>query len=235
VNVAGRENSACGDYEFLMSKACDGECTPNEVTELGEHLKICAQCRDMMDDYREIRTRMASYVISMSCPPPPQIAPKWRERAAGILSRLGVRRYVPTIVGVSVCILFFALGFLSGSNHMEVKFARIMPSIIVATPSLWMADRTPGSVSVTSIESEQPFTDGISRYRAAIADELRKDSVDWLKVRELVESMGELRTNLELLTIHMAYIDIRTGSLPSTVANHWESLGSKNERKALMR
>jgi hypothetical protein len=98
-----------------------------------------------------------------------------------------------------------------------------------------MADREPGSVSVTSIESEQPFTDGISRYRAAIADELRRESVDWLKVRELVESMGELRTNLELLTIHMAYIDIRMGSLPAAVARHWESLGSGNEGEVSLR
>jgi hypothetical protein len=44
-------------------------------------------------------------------------------------------------------------------------------------------------------------------------------------VRELVEAIGELRTDLELLTIHMAYLDINTGDSPYEVAEHWENLG----------
>jgi hypothetical protein len=228
-------SAACEDYELLISKACDGECAPDEMMVLGEHLRVCGHCREMMDEYREIKVKLSSYVISMSCPPPPLITPKWRSRASRMLSRLGVRRYVPAIAGLGACIFIFLLGHFAGSYQTQARLVRNLPSVVVATPSLWVADRASGSVQMASVESEQPFTDGISRYRAAIADELRKEGVDWLRVRELVESMGELRTNLELLTIHMAYIDIRTGSLPSAVASHWESLGSKNERKVVTR
>jgi hypothetical protein len=232
---ADEGSAACEDYELLISKACDGECAPDEMITLGGHLRVCGRCRETMDEYRQIKVKLAPYVISMSCPPPPPVTPKWRNRASVMLSRLGIRRYVPAIAGLSACIFFFLLGHFEGSYQTQTRLVRNLPSVVVATPSLWVADRASGSVRMASVESEQPFTDGISRYRAAIADELRKDSVDWLKVRELVESMGELRTNLELLTIHMAYIDIRTGSLPSAVASHWESLGSKNERKAVTR
>jgi anti-sigma factor RsiW len=235
MSTSDKRSAACEDYELLISKACDGECSPDEMTALGEHLKVCGSCREMMGEYREIKVRVASYVVSMSCPPPPLVTPKWRKIASRLSGRLGIRRFVPAMAGLSVCVLFFLLGHFSGSYQTQARLVRNLSPVVVATPSLWMADRAPGSPNMTSVDSEQPFTDGISRYRAAIADELRKDSVDWLRVRELVESMGELRTNLELLTIHMAYIDIRTGSLPSAVASHWESLGSKNERTVVKR
>jgi hypothetical protein len=96
---------------------------------------------------------------------------------------------------------------------------------------MWAAKYTAGSELNSSIAAEQPFTESISRYRASIGAELRQEDVDWLKVRELVEAMGELRTDLELLTIHMAYLDINTGDSPYEVAARWEDLGGKKALK----
>jgi hypothetical protein len=95
---------------------------------------------------------------------------------------------------------------------------------------MWTAKTQRAPYSAANMDSEQPFTDGIQKYRGAIADELRKSEIDWMKVRDLVEAMGELRTDLELLTIHMAFLDIRTGSSPYEVADHWERLGGGASR-----
>ena len=81
------------------------------------------------------------------------------------------------------------------------------------------------NVSAHEAETEKPFVERINKYRKSIGEQLRNEDVDWAEIRRLVEAMGELRTDLELLTLHMAYLEIRTGSPASQVAQHWESIG----------
>ena len=40
---------------------------------------------------------------------------------------------------------------------------------------------------------------------------LAEEQVDWARVRRLVEAIGDLRTDMELLTIHVAYIEREQG------------------------
>ncbi|MDR1885562.1 MAG: zf-HC2 domain-containing protein [Synergistaceae bacterium] len=223
----------CGDCELLISKSCDGECTSEEIVLLGSHLRECGDCRVKMDEYREISSRISSHILELSCPPPPELP----ARETGLLRRIAgggsLMRYAAVLGGVAAGFLFFFSGHFAGYYQAQSKVVRNLSPVAVTTPSLWAADRPSNPLLTANLESEQPFTDGIGRYRSAIAEELRRDNVDWMKVRELVESMGELRTDLELLTIHMAYIDIRSGSSPTSVANHWEAIGSMKERTVL--
>jgi hypothetical protein len=227
------DDAGCAEYDVLISKACDGECTPEEMTVLGEHMKDCEGCRATMREYREICGVMASRLVALSCPPPPVLPRK--PHGSSVLAGTRLSACAAILGGMAACLLFFAAGNVIGFRQAEDRIARNLSPTAVVTPSLWAVNRPAGAISLANAESEQPFTDGISQYRSAITEELRKDSVDWLKVRDLVESMGELRTDLELLTIHMAYLDIRTGSSPSSVANHWEAIGSMSERTAFKR
>lgn len=214
-----RRNITCMESELLISKACDSECTPEELAVLREHLRDCCVCRASMLEYQEISSMMTARLVTLSCPPPP-VAQQTKTLGLIVLSPR-VRRYV---AAVAACFLFYMVEHHTGQGYANRQMT--VTPVSVSTPSMWAASRGASSLSLANVESEQPFTDSIGRYRAAVGVELRKESVDWMKVRELVEAMGELRTDLELLTIHMAYLDIRTGSSPYEVAEHWENLGN---------
>lgn len=207
----------CGDFEILISKACDGECAEEELICLREHLRGCASCRALMKEYRDLSVLMAARSAALKCPELPAAA-KGKNRSV-------IYRYMKYAVQAAACIAFFIFGHYAGFYHAGSVIVKMSSPAAVTTPSMWAAQRPESLLFVSSGGAEQPFTDGIGRYRLAIGEEMRKDNVDWMKVRELVEAMGELRTDLELLTIHMAYLDIRTGSSPYEVAEHWESLG----------
>lgn len=222
--------AACAEIELLISKACDGECSRSELARLSAHLERCGDCRKTMEAYREIAVMLRAGTAAMPCPPAPSVGesrfgrrPITLERRISSWAKWG---------GVAACLLLFLAGHMVGF-HRAARREGVTPPlspVAVATPSMWMANREPGPATLANIESEQPFTDSIVRYRAAIGEELRRGEVDWMKVRSLVEAMGELRTDLELLTIHMAYLDIRTGSSPYEVAAHWEALAGGAER-----
>lgn len=214
----------CAECELLISKACDAECTPEEMEDLRGHLIACDHCRSVMCEYREINHMMTARLAILSCPPPPLTKPSRRGELSFLLS--GAYRYAGKVAALAACLLFFFLGQHLGFDRANRDMSATFTSAPVSTPSMWAASRPVSPRSLANVESEQPFTDSIGRYRAAVGAELRQDGVDWLRVRELVEAMGELRTDLELLTIHMAYLDIRTGSSPYEVAEHWERLGA---------
>jgi hypothetical protein len=228
INKRREPDSECPDFELLISKECDGECSPEELRMLARHLAECPECRRTRSVYGEIRALAGARFVKMTPPEPPRAERVARRRALrrgnlrGILARLG---------GIAACILFFAAGRYWGQGAPRSEIFENASNVAIATPSMWVEGRSSGEVRV-NVEAEQPFTDSISRYRSAIGEELRKDNVDWVMIRELVEAMGDLRTDLELLTIHMAFIDIRTGSSPVKVAEHWEKLG-KNDGKAV--
>lgn len=221
----------CEEYELLISKACDDECTEDELARLKAHLRGCERCRQLMRDYSDLSLLMTTRMAAMKCPQPPTGSRNNIIRmpdARKLLPGRRTRRYARQFMAVAACILFFVMGHYIGFKQAGVRIAETTSPIGVTTPSMWVAQREVTPALIANVESEQPFTDSIDRYRTAIGDELRNSDVNWMRVRELVEAMGELRTDLELLTIHMAYLDIRTGTSPYEVADHWETLGTQN-------
>jgi anti-sigma factor RsiW len=210
----------------LISKACDGECTPEELELMKEHLKGCPGCRKTLVEYREISMLMSARLTAVSCPPAPAVS-SHAPFALRFLSVPKAKVYALRAVTAAACVAFFFAGSLFGSSNARKEIAGNISPVAVATPSMWVAEKPDVTALSESLEAEQPFTDSINQYRLAVSEELRKSDVDWLRVRELVEAIGELRTDLELLTIHMAYLEIRTGNSPYEVAEHWENLGGK--------
>ena len=234
MTVAMKDPGNCYDYELLISKACDDECTPEETEVLKRHLEACGECRNALSEYRELRDMMTTHLVTLSCPP----APATKERKHPVLRLLTgrtARRYAGQAAAIAASILFFVLGHHMGFAQANRQIPEMLPSTAVATPSMWVANRPANPAALANVESEQPFTESIGRYRAAVGMELRQSKVDWLRVRELVEAMGELRTDLELLTLHMAFLDIRTGSSPSEVAEHWEGLGTSSAGRTVFK
>jgi hypothetical protein len=191
-----------------------------------EHLESCPECRRTLAEYREISMLMSARLTAISCPRAPSVS-----SSAPFVLKLAAspkaRRYAFRAAAAAACFLFFLTGHVAGSIGVKKEIAKNISPVAVATPSLWAARKLPGTAFAESLESEQPFTDSINQYRLAVGQELRKNDVDWLRVRELVEAIGELRTDLELLTVHMAYLEIRTGNSPYEVAEHWDNLASK--------
>lgn len=215
---------SCFECEPLLSKACDGECSPEEAKLMREHLEGCPECRRTLMEYQGISILMSARHAAISCPPAPSIS-KSSPFVLRVLAYPGAKRYAFRVAAAAACFLFFVAGGFAGSYNAKREIAKSVSRVSVATPSMWAARKLVDDALLTeSIDAEQPFTDSISQYRLAIGQELRKDDVDWIRVRELVETIGELRTDLELLTIHMAYLEIQTGNSPYDVAEHWESL-----------
>lgn len=234
MTVATKDPGNCYDYELLISKACDDECTPEETEALKAHLTECGECRRTLSEYRELRDMMTAHLVTLSCPP----APATKERRHPVLRLITgrtARRYAGQAAAIAASILFFVLGHHMGFAQAGRQVPEMPTPTVVATPSMWVANRPANPAALANVESEQPFTESISRYRTAVGMELRQPKVDWLRVRELVEAMGELRTDLELLTLHMAFLDIRTGSSPAEVAEHWEKLGAPSSGKAVFK
>jgi hypothetical protein len=187
------------------------------------HLKGCSECRKTLIEYRELSALMTARLVTMSCPPAPRVSRATAPLRLVISPRL--RKYASAVAALAACFAFFVAGNLTGAERTKNEMAKNISPVAVATPSMWAARGASAAMLSVSVETEQPFTESISRYRSSIGEELRKSDVDWMKVRELIEAMGELRTDLELLTIHMAYLDISTGNSPYEVAAHWENLG----------
>lgn len=234
MTVVSEKTGDCLDFELLISKACDGECAPEETEALRVHLQECEECRCVLSEYRQVRDFMIARLVAFSCPPAPQISRR-RSALSGLKNAFSPRRFAGGLAAAAVCAMFFFMGHQTGALQSKPRLQESMPSNVSATPSMWIVNRRADSAAWANVESEQPFNESIARYRAAIGIELRQKKVDWLKVRELVEAMGELRTDLELLTLHMAYLDICTGASPSEVADHWEKLGVPGDGKAVLR
>jgi hypothetical protein len=222
-NVSAKDGKIdCFVCEPLISRAVDNECSPDELAAVRDHVRECPECRKTLYEYRELADLMAARIVTISCPPAPRIS--IHQSPLRIVVSPKIRKSIARIAALAACVALFVAGDFVGTAQTKREIARNVSPIMVATPSMWVGHERVSARAV-SVETEQPFTDSISRYRVSIAEEMRKGNVDWMRVRELVEAMGELRTDLELLTIHMAYLDISTGDSPSEVAAHWENLG----------
>jgi hypothetical protein len=222
-------NLTCFECEPMMSSACDGACSPEELSALKKHLANCPSCRRTFSNYMEINRLMKAHIAASCCPPPPDVSHFGRGRK--------VRRFVRACgkyAALAACIVIFIAGYLTG-DYRAAKTAKgdSVSSDFVLTPSMWVSER--GDAVKGELTSELSFLANIDQYKAAIGAELRKGKTDWFKVRGLVEAMGELRTDLELLTIHMAYLDICAGRSPSEVADQWGRIGERYSEASLGR
>ena len=98
---------------------------------------------------------------------------------------------------------------------------------VLVTPARWSMARSGSTSEASSSLSEAPFAERLQAAREEIAEELRKTPPDWSRIRRLTELVGELRTDLELLALHMAYLDIVSGTSPDAVAERWHALSGQ--------
>lgn len=209
-----KDDITCERCEELISRACDGECTREERAAVERHIECCSDCSAFMRDCSELAAAMKLRDVLRSCPPPPRVIMHGPARR----SRLWIA------ASAACALLCLGLGALIGYRSGTVRVAEYISPMSAVTPSMWAANSDHRYGSVMPVGSELPFAESIKRCRAAVADELRADDVDWAKVRSLLEAMGELRTDIELLTIHMAYLDINTGQPSWEVADRWQRL-----------
>lgn len=209
----------CDECEAVASRACDGECSPEELASLKAHVAECPSCRETLRMFRDLSAAVAMRSALDACPPPPSVRDIAQTKVRPISS------FMLKLGGIAASIaIAFAAGHFAGQRAAVSDLFAYLSPMVVSTPSMWSASKAQGHAAV-ALDSEQPFTDSIKRYRSSVADELRKDRVDWARVRSLIEAIGELRTDLELLTIHLAFLEIDTGTAAMDVADRWEHLG----------
>lgn len=223
-----REHSCtCRDAELLISMALDNECTQHQLGVLHKHLEHCSECRTLEREYARLDALLRDIPVQAphTLSGPPKMPFASRRRA----SRLRLLR--PAFAIAASFLLFFAgqhWGYLQATTAKNANEQKLDSAYLVSAPSLWLTSRGKQSEQgLYQAETEKPFVERIDKYRLSIGKELRAQEVDWDKVRRLVEAMGELRTDLELLTLHMAYLEIKTGSPAAEVAYQWEHLGDK--------
>lgn len=229
---------SCRDMELLISMTVDGECVAADREKLRTHMSLCPECRSVQNDFERIQSLLERTVSMDAVIPPPlpdvsclvhdvpaknsQFAAFWRQ--GGRLT-----------LAVAVSFLLFFSGHYVGvrqyaaspsASAQPIHSVQLASAYVVSAPSMWVSTRGgEKKASAHEAETEKPFVERINKYRNSIGEQLRNADVDWAEIRHLVEAMGELRTDLELLTLHMAYLDIRTGSPAYQVAEHWENIG----------
>lgn len=203
-------------YEELISRACDGDLSESEARSLRDHVAECDVCRSLLREYRHISDMVGMRQIMCLCPP--------LRRPSIERPRRTAKRAIEVIGAVAACAAAFFFGQHVGEGDASRRYEASLTPVAVATPSLWNASLK-GTKTQDMITSETPFTDSIARYRQSVADEIRSGHVDWARVRNMLEAIGELRTDLELLTLHMAFLEINTGRSPDEVAEHWKNIG----------
>ncbi|MEX2425425.1 MAG: Ig-like domain-containing protein, partial [Thermomicrobiaceae bacterium] len=115
------KHSECDAIRPLISAALDGDLDEAEFVQLSEHLAVCAECREIHQDYFQLRDGLRS---SSSPTPPPQLARSiWQEtvekppppaivRLASRASfKLGMSTMAASIIVVIVVAIFAAQGY----------------------------------------------------------------------------------------------------------------------------
>ena len=230
---------SCRDMELLISMSVDGECVAADREKLQAHISLCPECRSVQNDFERIQSLLERTVSMDAVIPPPmpdvsglvcdapakssQFTAFWRQGGRLVLA-------------VAASFLIFFSGHYVGVRQYTTSSSasakpvhsvqQIASAYVVSAPSMWVSTRGgEKNTSAHEAETEKPFIERINKYRNSIGEQLRNSDVDWAEIRRLVEAMGELRTDLELLTLHMAYLDIRTGRPAYQVAEHWENIG----------
>lgn len=209
----------CERMELLISKMLDGEISSGEKEEISRHQAECRHCRDFYEKHLQCSEFLAGSQEGFDLPVCP------------VISKDPVRSsmpfYLKPAAAVMLLALFFYGGFLTGGR----RALNNIPSYArVGVPAVW----TKSSASlVTDTRQLSPLQDLISEYQLLIGEELGKEEVDWQKVRVMVETLGSLRTDLEILALHkgsLGEMDHKKGSPRET----WQQMmGIKTQEKSL--
>ena len=230
-----KNSCSCRDMELLISMSVDGECAASDREKVREHISRCPECRSVQNDFERIQSLLERTVFVDTVVPPP--LPDVSHLVGGV--RVNTPRSAAfwhqggrLVLAIAASFMLFFSGHYVGTRQGKTppsfsaqSVQAVASAYVVSAPSMWASAGGGGKNSVHEAETEKPFVERINKYRKSIGEQLRNEDVDWAEIRRLVEAMGELRTDLELLTLHMAYLEIRTGSPASQVAQHWESIG----------
>jgi RNA polymerase sigma factor (sigma-70 family) len=83
---SSEDGSRCVEMRALLSAFCDGETSPAETAEVGEHLRACAGCRAAVRAYRVAPATVAA--LAPALPLSRSLLEKGHELAIGLHSRL---------------------------------------------------------------------------------------------------------------------------------------------------
>lgn len=137
MTVASEKTDRCFDFELLISKSCDGECSPSEAKALGVHLAECGHCRHTLFEYRRVRDLMVARLVARSCPAsPPVVGGKFRLSA--LKKAFSPRRAAGWAAIAAACIAFFFMGRQLGVTQSRRAMPEMIPSNVAATPSMWV-------------------------------------------------------------------------------------------------
>ena len=208
---------SCDDMQELVSRAMDGECGENEREALRDHLAGCAECRAVMRAYGCMDFALEKGIDIPPAPPVPQVrasrpTPSWRTAAM-----------------TAVAAGFAVLAFFGGAWWGQAREARSLPPSYgrVAAAALWENTADPGRHEAA--QAALPLSQAVTGYQLEVARLLGEENVDWERVRRLVEAIGALRTDMELLTLHVAFIEREQGKTGSAGAA-WSGLLGLDDR-----
>ncbi len=206
---------SCDEMEILISRAMDGECGPESLETLKRHLAECPECRATMRAYQrmDLVLQRGSVPAAPPCPP----VPAARRPAAW-----------KTAMAFAAAAVIAAVAFIGGSWWGGQKTARDLPAYSrVASAARW--EKAADPVRREAARAALPLSEAVSGYQQEVARLLREENVDWDRVRRLVEAIGALRTDMELLTLHVAYLEGEKGKSGSASAA-WSGLLGLSDR-----
>jgi len=208
---------SCEDMEKLMSRAMDGECDANGLKALRAHLAECPDCRAEARAFERVDSILENGVDLPAPPPCPKMpvrrTPAWFPRAAAFAA-----------AACLACVAFFGGTWWGGQ-----KTARNLPPSysLVASAALW--EKAPDPLRHEAALAALPLSEAVTGYQREVARLLQQEQVDWERVRRLVEAIGALRTDMELLTLHVAYLEKEQGKFgPAGAA--WSGLLGLDDR-----
>ncbi len=195
----------------LLSARIDGEIKPMERVWLENHLRECPECRR----YEEFLV-----LVNKQLAVPPS---RWQKSGKQVL-RLPDGRLFGGFVLPAIClVLGIFLGAMWGPDDTGIGMASR-----VASPAAWVQASEPAKRAAAGAAA--PVVERIEGYQLAIAEELSREQVDWMKVRRTVETVNSWRTELELLAIHTIYEERVSSPSAGGGGSSWLALlGSKGK------
>ena len=137
--------------------------------------------------------------------------------------------WFPRMVAFAAAACFLAVVFMGGAWWGGRKAARGLPPSYsrVASAALW--EKAPDPVRHEAALAALPLSEAVTGYQKEVARLLQQEQVDWERVRRLVEAIGALRTDMELLTLHVAFLEKEHGERGSAGAA-WSGLLGLDDR-----
>jgi anti-sigma factor RsiW len=201
----------CDKAFDLLSARLDGEIGQEDEQWLDQHLAVCSDCREYEMFLLNLNSQMQ---VEEAVPEMRRVLP----------SRGRWTRHLARILIPAACLL---LGFAMGS-FLHGDVAHVAMSSRVAAPTAWIQAADPARRSAA--DAAAPVAERIEWYQGQIAEELSKETADWMRIRTLVESMNSWRTELELLTIHALYAERFMSPVYGDEGSAWLALLGKEQK-----